>query len=282
MCIKIEFSALRGPLVRAAGSVQARCRDVLSELGLGVASCEIVPDHTNVSRLALSLRTEEFSTLLSQMSSAAVACSNETGQAALQSSRTSFQECVKSAARSLGWDSGVGGHSARVGRCSSAIAKELGAEDDELAEYCWAGVFHDIGKLFVSGFVQELEAREASRELVLLFIRTHASLGGVLLECLSPLFPKAAAFAFEHQEDVDGTGYPKGLTLPELSTEGRVAHFADSYDALVTRTGWSATQVQGAFQRKYHSIGRPDDAILQAFLHVVQSCHTTWYPKRVG
>ena len=34
MCIKIEFSALRGPLVRAAGSVQARCRDVLSELGM--------------------------------------------------------------------------------------------------------------------------------------------------------------------------------------------------------------------------------------------------------
>jgi len=177
------------------------------------------------------------------------------GQTVLLSSGESFRDCIQSAARALGWDSGVGEHAQRVGRNASIIAKELGIKEDALGDYYWAGILHDIGKLFVNGFVQTLEAKQVDRKLILLFVRTHASLGGYLLEVLSPLFPKAAVFAFEHQEDIDGTGYPKGLTLDQLTAEGRIAHFADNYDALVTRTGWSATQVCDAFQEKYRTIG---------------------------
>ena len=65
----------------------------------------------------------------------------------------------------------------------------------------------------------------------------------------------------------------QGLTIDELTLEGRIAHFADSYDALVTRQDWSSSQVCDAFCEKYQEIGRSDDAILEAFVRVVERHH---------
>jgi len=251
--------------------------DIFLEQKWDTAISTIKPDSTNVSKLALSLQTEEFNNLLLRTSNLISNIPDKIDQGALSDSGESFQDRIQSAAQVLGWDSGVGKHAQRVGRNASTIARELGIKEDALDEYYWAGVLHDIGKLFVNGFVQTLEAKQVARELILLFVRTHAPLGGYLLERLSPLFSKAAVFAFEHQEDIDGTGYPKGLTLDQLTTEGRIAHFADSYDALVTRTGWSATQVCGAFREKYHTMGQSEDPILKAFIRIVEKNHTVWY-----
>ena len=51
------------------------------------------------------------------------------------------------------------------------------------------------------------------------------------------------------------------LTIDELTMEGRIAHLADSYDATVTRSGWSAARVCDGFRETYRKIGRSDDAI---------------------
>jgi len=280
---RFDFSSLRDPLVQTAISIHNCSAGILSEQKLDKGEDEINPDYANISKLALSLQTDEFNNLLSRAKSMVANIPNKVDRDILSGPGESFLDCIQSAAQELGWnwDSVVGKHSHRVGRNASIIAGELGIQGDALGEYYWAGVFHDIGKLLVNGFVRTLEEKQADRQLILLFVRTHASLGGHLLKHLSPLFPKAAVFAFEHQEDIDGTGYPKGLTLDQLTTEGRIAHFADSYDALVTRTGWSAARVCDAFQEKYRNIHRSEDAILKAFLLAVEKTipRGTWMSR---
>ena len=275
----LDLLSLREPIIQAATSIYQYGMHLLAEQKVDLTANTIKPYGTHVAELASSLRTKEFERLLSQTKRMMTDIFDEMDQEALLHSRELFRDCVQSAYQSLGWDFGVGEHSQRVGRNASAIAKELGIEDDELGSYYWAGKLHDIGKLFVNGLAETLETKQLNRKVILLFIRTHAPLGGYFLECVLPLFPKAAVFAFEHQEDIDGTGYPKGLSIDDLTIEGRIAHFADSYDALVTRQNWSSSQVCDGFHEKYEKIGRSDDAVLKAFVCVVERQHTEWYKE---
>ncbi|MEZ7821214.1 MAG: HD domain-containing phosphohydrolase, partial [Patescibacteria group bacterium] len=52
-----------------------------------------------------------------------------------------------------------------------------------------------------------------------------------------------------HHENVDGSGYPLGLTGGEISLGGLIIRIADSYDALI------------AINRKYKKPFSPEDAI---------------------
>jgi HD-GYP domain-containing protein (c-di-GMP phosphodiesterase class II) len=49
-----------------------------------------------------------------------------------------------------------------------------------------------------------------------------------------PGFSELASLASAHHERLDGRGYPRGLTAPELTMPMRVLAVADTYDALTS------------------------------------------------
>ena len=196
---------------------------------------------------------------------------------ALESLRQLFFQSVWQTASSQAWFPQEGGHSERVAQIASAIAGELGLSLPEIHEIHWGGLLHDIGKVFVCDLFDALIAQGLPLGVTMPFIRTHASLGGSFLESVLPLFPTGLVCAAQHQESVDGSGYPVGLKYGQLTVEGQIVNLADGYDATVTRFGWTAQQVSSDNQQMYARAGHLDAPVLRAFLHTVEKYHAEWY-----
>jgi HD-GYP domain-containing protein (c-di-GMP phosphodiesterase class II) len=189
-----------------------------------------------------------------------------------------FRQVIVETAEANHWPPPIDDHAWRTGRIAVAVGKELGLPRPGLNELFWAGWLHDVGKLFILELADTLEAQGVNFEIILPLIRTHASLGGLLLESVYPLFTLGPICAVQHQESVDGTGY-QGLHYEQLSAEGCIVGLADSYDATVTRVAWSAARVCEENRQQYARAGHPDDVVLMAFLRVVERYHTHWYPE---
>lgn len=171
-------------------------------------------------------------------------------------------------------------HGHRVGRFAKAAAGELGEPPGIQEQYYWGGYLHDFGKRFEDTFTWGPEAKQLDRKELMMLVRTHAPLGGIVLDELKPIVPLAAAFAWEHAECIDGKGYPKGLAYEELSTPGRVAWLADIYDASITRA--KDVKPRDALEDVcgvYSETGRPNDPVVQAFRRVVNANLGKWYPR---
>lgn len=93
-----------------------------------------------------------------------------------------------------------------------------------------ASLFHDVGKIGVPDEILKKPGRCTPEEFEI--IKTHAAASG---ELLAAHFPgKAVAYAREHHERLNGSGYPAHLTAEALSFESRVIALADAFDAMTT------------------------------------------------
>jgi HD-GYP domain-containing protein (c-di-GMP phosphodiesterase class II) len=276
MCV-YRSESLQQPLAEAAKAISRKCLDILARNPGKIAAMAEVPYTDYLSDLTQDLQTSAFSRLLFEAERLYGQPAHALDSERLEALRIAFAEDVERAAIVNGWPSGVGAHSKRVARNAVAIGSLLDFSEDRLHEIHWGGVLHDVGKLFVNGFAMTKEAVELPRDMLMPFLRTHASLGGMLLESIYPLFQTGVIFAYQHQENVNGTGYPNGLRYEEMSIEAQIAAIADGYDAAVTRRGLGEQQVCGHYRKRYSDAGHPNDTVLLAFLDVVKRFHSKWY-----
>ena len=92
-----------------------------------------------------------------------------------------------------------------------------------------AGLLHDIGKLGVPNMILDKPSRLEPSEFEV--IRRHPELTLRILEPV-PAFAAVAELAACHHERLDGRGYFRGLTEPELTMGARIVAVADVYEAL--------------------------------------------------
>ena len=65
-------------------------------------------------------------------------------------------------------------------------------------------------------------------------IKTHTTLGYNLCQTDKQLKPYSAG-PYYHHEALDGSGYPQGLTKPDIPYEAQIIRVADEFDALVSK-----------------------------------------------
>jgi len=124
------------------------------------------------------------------------------------------------------------GHSARVGRYSSAIAKYMGWTADDRKRLYYAGLLHDYGKIGTREAILCKPGKLTPEEYE--HIKEHP---GHTMRILSQIhfteelqdLPLVAA---SHHEKVDGTGYPYGLISEQIPLGSKVIAVADFFDAL--------------------------------------------------
>ena len=123
----------------------------------------------------------------------------------------------------------VVGHSSAVAELAARAAKHLGRVDEEVTVVRRAGLVHDLGKVGVPFRVWQQGAQSADdREKVRLHpYYTERTLSG------SPYLNEVARVARCHHERLDGSGYHRGVSAPELELPARLLAAADAYRSML-------------------------------------------------
>lgn len=123
------------------------------------------------------------------------------------------------------------GHSENVALLASAMAEEIGMNDEEAKKVYWVGLVHDIGKILVPAEVLKKKGKLTHEEYFL--IQKHPQWGAEVLHSSNEL-RDVSDFVLFHHERWDGKGYPIGLKEEEIPSISRIIAIADSLDAMTS------------------------------------------------
>ena len=158
-------------------------------------------------------------------------------------------------------------HIERMSRYCSIIAGALGIDEEERETIRLASKMHDIGKIGIPDSILLKPGKLTPEEFDTM--KAHAQIGFEILSgATSTLASTAAVIAWTHHEKVDGSGYPRGLTLDDIPIEGRIAAVADVFDALTTNRVYrkAYTLLESLEILKQSRGGHFDPQILDVFL----------------
>jgi putative nucleotidyltransferase with HDIG domain len=164
-------------------------------------------------------------------------------------------------------DAETEGHSRRVTAYTTALAREMGLNAEELRVIARGAFLHDIGKIATPDRVLLKPGKldEAETELM----REHCERGYAMVSKI-PFLREASEIVFAHQESFDGTGYPRGLKGEEIPLGARIFAIADTLDAITSdrpyRKGRSFTEAREEIKRC--SGKQFDPAIVEVFLRI--------------
>jgi HD superfamily phosphohydrolase YqeK len=161
------------------------------------------------------------------------------------------------------------GHSERVSRGSSMLAREIGMRADRLEAITYAGMLHDVGKLGVPTKVLQKSGKLTEEDYAA--IQLHPMRGLEIVREIGFL-DEALAGIMHHHERIDGRGYPLGLAGDEIPEFARVIAVADAFDSMTsTRSYRGARRIDEAIAelRKW-SGSQFDPALVDAFVRALE------------
>jgi len=145
---------------------------------------------------------------------------------------TSLEETVFSLASTTeNRDPYTAGHQLRVDRLACAIASAMGLSHEQIEGLHIAALLHDIGKItlpfeYLAKPTQLLEEERA-------IIKRHPEVGYSILKPIHFPWP-VAEIVYQHHEHLDGSGYPRGLTGPDILLEAKILTVADVVEAITS------------------------------------------------
>ena len=130
------------------------------------------------------------------------------------------------------------GHSRRVARHASMIAKRMGLSGEQVARIRAAAAVHDVGKLHTSAKIINKPGRLSDAEFAV--IKLHSSIGAQMVTGLGD--GELVRIVRHHHERLDGMGYPDGLTGDEIPLGARIIAVADTFDAITSERPYRAAK----------------------------------------
>jgi len=128
----------------------------------------------------------------------------------------------------------TGAHVRRIGLYAEALARRMGYSEEQAEMLRLAGPMHDVGKVGIPDSILMKPGKLDPQEWEIM--KTHTIIGGRILEGPRiPLLNLAQQIALAHHEWWDGSGYPHGISGPDIPEPARIVAILDAYDALVHR-----------------------------------------------
>jgi putative nucleotidyltransferase with HDIG domain len=159
-----------------------------------------------------------------------------------------LQEWAK-ALEARDWE--TAGHSQRVVNLTTAIARELGIEEDEIIQIQRGAILHDIGKMAIPDSILLKPGPLNDSEMKIMQEHPRKAVDMI---SKSPYLHPAISIPRSHHERWDGTGYPDGLAGQEIPLAARIFTVVDQWDALTSdrpfRKAWPREKVI-AFIKEY-------------------------------
>jgi PAS domain S-box-containing protein/putative nucleotidyltransferase with HDIG domain len=129
------------------------------------------------------------------------------------------------------------GHQRRVAKIATKIAEELELSAKEIRGITLAASIHDLGKIKIPAEILSTTRRLTPVEYEL--IRSHAQAGYEILKDIAFPWP-IAEIIWQHHEQIDGTGYPRGLKGDQILLEARIIAVADTIEAMASNRPYRA------------------------------------------
>jgi PAS domain S-box-containing protein/putative nucleotidyltransferase with HDIG domain len=123
------------------------------------------------------------------------------------------------------------GHQRRAAELACAIAARVGTKAARIALLRTAALLHDVGKIVVPAEILSKPGRLSEIEMKI--IRQHPGMGADIVRPIG-FDPDVAHIVCQHHERLDGSGYPAGLTGPEILPEALVLAVADVVEAMIS------------------------------------------------
>lgn len=121
------------------------------------------------------------------------------------------------------------GHQLRVTELAQAIARELFLPRKQRQGLLVASLLHDIGLGAVPAEVLSKPGGLSVREIGL--VKKHPTRGYELLKPVKFPWP-VAQIVLQHHEQIDGSGYPDGLSADRILLEAKILRLADAVEAM--------------------------------------------------
>jgi HD-GYP domain-containing protein (c-di-GMP phosphodiesterase class II)/putative methionine-R-sulfoxide reductase with GAF domain len=124
------------------------------------------------------------------------------------------------------------GHSLRVAQIARGIARTLDFTDHDIDLLEVAAILHDYGKIGIDDTVLKKEGKLEADEFS--HMKTHASMSFDILDRIrfARKYRSVPLIASSHHENIDGTGYPRGLKAQEIPFMTKILSVADVFEAL--------------------------------------------------
>ena len=99
--------------------------------------------------------------------------------------------------------------------------------------YCTICAYlHDIGKQFIPPEILQKNGPLTDEEFKIM--KTHTTIGYKMCMKDEKLRPYVAGPLYHH-EGLDGSGYPNGVSAPDIPLEGQIIRVADEFDAITSK-----------------------------------------------
>ncbi len=140
----------------------------------------------------------------------------------------------------------TGHHVKRVSVISSFLAEKLNLSAHQVNLIGLAASMHDLGKMAIDDRILNKPGKLTDEEFEI--IKKHSAMGyEILKNSQRELLQLAAVIAYEHHENYDGSGYPRGLEGDEIRLESQIVALVDVYDALsikrVYKESWPKEEI---------------------------------------
>ena len=166
-------------------------------------------------------------------------------------------------------DSYTRGHSNRVAKYSTMLAKQMGKSQDEIDTLYHTALLHDIGKISIPDSILNKPGRLTDEEFVVM--KSHSQRGYDILKDVT-IETDLATGAGYHHERFDGRGYPKGLTGMNIPEIARIIAVADTFDAMYsTRPYRKRMELSTVAEEIQKGSGTQfDPEVVKAFMELIE------------
>ena len=142
-------------------------------------------------------------------------------------------------------------HMVNVSILTMGQARGLGIDGGLLRQLGLAALMHDIGKVKTPSEILNKPEQLTNTEFEIL--KRHTVDGAEILRQTPEMPSLAPIVAFEHHLRADGTGYPVGVSRPQLNVATMLCGIADVYDAMrsqrVYQQAFPTDRILGVLQR---------------------------------
>lgn len=173
------------------------------------------------------------------------------------------------------------GHSERVARIATLVAKQMGLPPEQMGDVYLAGLLHDVGKIGIRDEVLQKPGklnREETDEM-----QQHPLIGDRIVASIKP-FDRLRAAVRHHHERWDGGGYPDKLAKEDIPLIARILCLADACDAMMSarryRPARTPVEIDSVFTKE---AGKQfDPLVVRAFMSVRHEIYPPIYQKGLG